>query len=45
MFYMEQIDLDGFNHIDLELTENEVNELFLRGKNENDESSQNEIKH
>lgn len=30
MFRMEQIDLDGFDHIDLELTENEVNELSER---------------
>jgi len=27
---MEQIDLDGFDHIDLELTENEINELSNR---------------
>ncbi len=33
MFYMEQIDLDGFDHIDLELNEYEVNELSEREHN------------
>lgn len=41
MFCMEQIDLDGFDHIDLELTETEVNELSLRGKHETSKDTQN----
>lgn len=27
MFHMEQIDLDGFDHIDITLTEEEVSEI------------------
>lgn len=39
MFYMEHIDLDGFDHIDLELTEDEINDLFERGSNEESENT------